>query len=135
MTDEIVIGGDSTDIPNGTYPGTLTSWNVKHSDKFDNDFRVWTFTLEAGNVVEGASSMATSSKSKGGRWIAALLGTKPEKGASVQVIGKKALLVVSSDRTEWPEVTDVLPPLAGGSTTPVERTETAATQEVGDLDF
>ena len=111
MTDEIVIGGDMADIPEGTYPAILTGLNVKHSDKFDSDFRVFTFTLANGTVVEGSASMRTNPKSKGGRWIAALLGRKPAEGEKVSVIGR-ACLVTVVEADGWPKVDAVMPPLA-----------------------
>lgn len=107
---EIVIGGDMEDIPEGTYPATLKELTTKSSVKFDNDFRVWTFALENGSVVEGSSSLSTNSKSKGGKWIAALLGRVPTKGEKVDVIGK-ACLVQVIDKDGWPAVGAVLPPM------------------------
>ena len=109
--DEIIIGGDSTDIPDGTFPAICVGWDTKHSEKFDNDFRTWEFQLDNGSRVGGASSLATSARSKGGQWIAALTGRKPAKGETVKVAGRPCLIVVSSERNGWPEVTDVLPPL------------------------
>jgi hypothetical protein len=120
MTDEIVIGGDSVDIPNGTYPAKLTGIRTESSAAF-GDFRAWDFTLDSGsNVVGGASSMNTGRKSKGGRWIAALLGRQPEKGEAVNVIGRPCLVVVQEDDNGWPKVTDVLPPMASTSTPAAE---------------
>jgi hypothetical protein len=108
VTDEIVIGGDAEDIPPGTYPGALTGTTVRHSDKFDSDFRVWTFQLDSGSVVEGSSSMHTSSRSKGGRWIAALLGRVPEKGEKPTLIGCRALVSVILGDDGWPKVGEVI---------------------------
>lgn len=108
MTDEIIIGGDAEDIPPGTYPGTLTATTVKHSDKFDSDFRVWTFALDSGSVIEGSSSMNTGSRSKGGRWIAALLGRVPEKGEKPALIGRRALISVILGDDGWPKVGEVI---------------------------
>lgn len=116
MTDEIVIGGDSGDIPPGTYEAKLVSVTVKTSVEF-GDFRAWDFELIAGNIVGGGSSMMTGAKSKGGRWIAALLGRKPDKGENVTqaIIGARCLVVVGLDKNDWPKVTDVLPPIVTGS--------------------
>jgi len=112
VTDEIVFGGDSTDIPNGTYPAKLKSIETKTSAAF-GDFRAWDFELDSGSIVGGGSSMATGSKSKGGRWIIALLGRKPDKGEKVGalLIGKPCLVTVEEDANGWPKVTGVLPPL------------------------
>ena len=110
MTDEIVIGGDLEDIPEGTYPAKVKSISVKSSEKFGSDFRAWDFELASGSIVGGASSMSTNSKSKGGQWIAAILGRKPEKGEKVELIGKPCLVQVV-DKDGWPAVAAVLPPL------------------------
>ena len=129
MTDttEIVIGGDAADIPNGTYPATLDSIVIKESNAY-GEFRSWTFALEGGALVGGASSMNTGSKSKAGKWIRALLGRKPEKGEKVQLAGRPCMVVVEEDANGWPNVTDVLPPIAGGAVKPQALPE-------GDLPF
>lgn len=129
MTDEIIIGGDTVDIPPGTYPGKLSAVAVKTSVAW-GDFRAWDFLLDEGHVVGGGSSMSTSSKSKAGRWIAALLGRKPDKGENVTalVIGKPCLVVVGM-KDEWPTVLDVLPPLASPTTAPTA----AVPVQVGEL--
>ena len=116
MTDEIIFGGDSTDIPPGTYPGKLAAVTTKTSNAY-GDFRAWDFNVDTGDplphLVGGASSMNTGTKSKGGRWITALLGRKPEKGENVTqaIIGRPCLVVVIEDDDGWPKVDDVLPPL------------------------
>lgn len=107
---EIVIGGDMEDIPEGTYPATVESVTVKESASF-GEFRAWDFKLESGSIVGGASSMSTGSKSKGGKWIAAILGRKPEKGEKVELVGRPCLVHVY-DKDGWPAVDAVLPPLA-----------------------
>jgi hypothetical protein len=115
VSDEIVIGGDSVDIPNGTYPAVLTALRTESSAAF-GDFRAWDFTLSEGQTVGGASSMNTGRKSKGGKWIAALLGRQPDKGETVTIIGKPCLVVVEENDDGWPKVTNVLPPMASNST-------------------
>ena len=107
---EIVIGGDMEDIPEGTYPATLQSIETKESVAF-GEFRAWDFKLDSGSVVGGATSMSTGSKSKGGKWIAALLGRKPDKGESVQLVGRPCLVVVVENKDGWPKVDAVLPPM------------------------
>jgi hypothetical protein len=118
---EIVIGGDAADIPPGTYAGKLKSMTTKYSERFGGEFRVWDFELANGSVVGGSTSMRTNPKSKGGKWIAALLGRQPKEGESVTLIGKPCLVVVGL-KDEWPAVTDVLPPMA----TPVAAAAPAA---------
>ena len=112
MTTEITIGGDSVDIPAGTYPAKLDTIEVRDGVQFEGEFRVWTFALDNGSSVSGSSSMNTGSKSKGGRWIRNLLGRKPEKGETVKLSGLPCLVVVEEDDKGWPKVTDVLPPVA-----------------------
>lgn len=119
VNETIVIGGDSADIPAGTYPAVLHSTETKTSDAY-GDFRAWDFALENGSIVGGASSMNTGKKSKGGRWIAALLGRVPEAKEEVNLIGRACLIVVGEDGNGWPKVLEVLPPLAGSSTTTAE---------------
>jgi hypothetical protein len=131
VTDDVfVFGGDATDIPPGTYPATLTSLTVKTSDAF-GDFRAWDFTLDSGSIVGGASSMATSAKSKGGQWAIALLGNKPDKGQAVQLVGRKCLVVVELDAKDWPKVTNVLPTLADGATPKGRKAPGASTEPTG----
>lgn len=127
---EITIGGDSVDIPNGTYPATLDSIVVKESAAF-GEFRAWTFALEGGALVGGASSMNTGSKSKAGKWIRALLGSKPEKGTTVQLAGRHCMVVVEEDANGWPQVTDVLPPMGA----PAKQAAAAADDDIGNLPF
>jgi hypothetical protein len=117
MTDEIVIGGDMEDIPEGTYPAIVKSIRTEHSKVYDNDFRVWEFKLESGSEVSGSSSLGTSGRSKGGKWIAAILGRKPEKGETVELVGRPCLVHVY-DKDGWPAVDAVLPPLAVNGATP-----------------
>ena len=115
MTDEIVIGGDMADIPEGTYPATLAGIDTKYSEKFASEFRTWDFTLANGSKVGGSSSMATSSKSKGGKWLAAILGRKPVKDEHIalsSLVGQPCMVTVIEDDNGWPKVDAVLPPLA-----------------------
>lgn len=118
MSAEIVFGGDSTDIPAGTYPATLKSIEVKTSTAF-GDFRAWDFELESGSVVGGATSMSTNTKSKGGRWTVALFGRQPLKGEKIDLAGKSCLVVVEEDANGWPKVVNVVPAPAGATETPV----------------
>jgi hypothetical protein len=111
VNDILVFGGDSADIPNGTYPATLKSIVTKTSVEF-GDFRAWDFELENGSIVGAGSSMSMNARSKAGRWIAALLGRVPAKGETVEVIGRPCLVQVEEDAKGWPKVVAVLPPLA-----------------------
>lgn len=121
--DTITIGGDSADIPPATYPAKLFALSKKQSTAY-GDFRAWDFLLDqkaadGGDlIVGGASSMNTGKKSKGGRWIAALLGQAPEKGTTLSassLLGRPCLVVVEENDEGWPTVTNVLPPMAAAS--------------------
>ena len=115
QNDEIVFGGDATDIPPGTYPATVKSIITKESKAF-GQFRAWDFELANGSIVGGGSSMATGSKSKAGKWIVAILGHKPEQGERVDLIGKPCLVVVDTGDDGWPKIEAVLPPMAAAGT-------------------
>ena len=128
--DEIVFGGDATDIPPGTYPATVKSIITKESKAF-GQFRAWDFELENGSIVGGGTSTMTGTKSKAGRWIVAILGRKPEAGEAVDLIGKKALVVVEISDDGWPKVTDVIPPIASGKAPKPE--PVATPQKVDDI--
>ena len=114
--DEIVIGGDAADIPDGIYAAKVDRIEVMHSKAFGSDFRAWTFTLDNGSEVSGSTSMNTGSKSKGGRWIKALLGKTPKQGDKVKLVGLPCQVRVEQDAGGWPRVTDVLPAAAAAGT-------------------
>ena len=114
--DEIVIGGDAADIPDGLYPAKVAGIEVLHSVKFDSDFRAWTFRLDNGSECGGSSSLATGNKSKAGKWIKALIGHKPEQGEKVTLAGLPCVVRVEEDGDGWPRVIDVLPPQTANST-------------------
>jgi hypothetical protein len=115
--DEIVIGGDAADIPEGIYPAKVDTIERRPGVQFDGDFRIWTFTLDNGSSVSGTSSTNAGSRSKGYRWIKALLGRKPESGEKVKLAGLPCQVRVEHDDEGWPKVTDVLPPVTSGSAT------------------
>ena len=108
---EFVFGGDSVDIPEGTYKAVLQSLTVKHSQKNDNDFYAWDFKLANGSVVGGSSSMNTGSRSKAGKWGRALLGREAKQGEKADLRGKPCLVKVEINDDGWPKVTDVMAPM------------------------
>jgi hypothetical protein len=87
----------------------------------DNLFRVWSFQLTDGSLrmVEGSSSLATSPKSKGGKWVAALLGRTPAIGEEVEVEGLPCTVIVAiKETTGYEYVETVAPPAVAPSVTP-----------------
>lgn len=135
VSDEIIIGGDSADIPPGTYPGALYKVDVKTSDQF-GEFRTWDFQIRKADgevvVIGGASSMNTGAKSKAGRWIAAMLGRPVKAGEKVDMadLFNKPVLVVVAEKDGWPSVADVLPKMA----TP-EPVAAGKVEKIDDLPF
>lgn len=114
MSDEIVFGGDATDIPPGTYQARLAGIYRKTSDAF-GAFLAWDFELSSGSIVGGATSENSGPKSKAGAWIAALLGRKLEPGERVtpdDLVGRDVLVVVGLNAQDWPKVDNVLPAMA-----------------------
>lgn len=117
MTD-IVIGGDSVDIPNGVYQGKVVSVETRESTMY-GEFRAWDFELDNGSHVGGNTSMSTHPKSKGGKWIAALIGRQPEQGEKVTLTGRSGTLNVGTNTNGWPTVLDVLPPATASTVVPL----------------
>lgn len=113
---EIVFGGDSADIPPGTYEAELLEIETLNSAQY-GDFRKWRFALTNGSTVDGATSMSDNARSKAGKWIIAILGRIPTKGEKVNPVGGKCLVQVIENSDGWPKVENVLPPMAAGSPT------------------
>ena len=81
-----------------------------------NVFRTWEFTLTdgTGRTVKGSSSLSTSPKSKGGKWINALIGHYLADGETVELVGLPCTILVSiPDGKEYEQVEAVAPPDAG----------------------
>ncbi len=134
----ITIGGDSVDIPNGTYPAALFAIIPKTSDAY-GEFWAWDFQVRKPDgevvVVGGASSTNTGSKSKAGKWLAALLGRKLVKGETVNPVGQPCMVVIE-EVDGWPKVTEVLPPMvAAAAPAPVAAEQPAKVANIGDLPF
>lgn len=82
----------------GAYQAVCTSVEEKVSKKDPtNIFRVWEFMLTDGSQrsVGATSSLATTPKSKGGKWVAALIGHVPAVGETVEVEGKRCTIIVA----------------------------------------
>jgi hypothetical protein len=103
-------------IKPGAYQATLTDTEEKASRKDPtNTFRVWHFQLNDGSLrtVDGSSSLATSPKSKGGKWLAAILGKTPDVGETVAPEGKSCTISVILDDNGYERVQDVMPAISG----------------------
>jgi len=89
-------------IKPGAYQAVCTQVEER-SAKADptNLFRVWSFQLTDGSLrtIEGTSSLASSPKSKGGKWLAALLGRTPAEGETVEPEGKLCTIIVAIKET------------------------------------
>lgn len=137
----ITVTGYSPNVPPGPYQATCTDVRERAA-KSDptNMFRVWEFTLDDGRTTSGSSSLSTSPRSKGGKWLAALLGRAPVEGETVEPIGLRATIIVELDDNGYEKVTTVAPPESKGAVSPVRpltKAEQAAEQHAlqeGELD-
>ncbi len=106
--DEFIVGGDSEDIPPGTYGATLTRLSTGESTAY-GEFRIWEFALDGGHQIDASSSLKTGSKSKGFRWATNILGRQPVKGERLDLVGRRCTVVVIVGDDGWPKVAEVLP--------------------------
>ena len=128
----IEVASYTPSVQPGAYQAVCTDVVAKAS-KDGGEFRVWEFTLDSGATISGSSSMATSPKSKGGKWLAALLGRTPQVGESVEPIGQRCTVIVGiKDTTGYEYVETVAAPTGPAKASPVkplkELTENAAKQ-------
>ncbi len=103
-------------IKPGAYQAVCTDVEEKASRKDPtNTFRVWHFQLTDGSLrtVDGSSSLATSPKSKGGKWLAAILGKTPDIGELVSPENKPCTISVILDDNGYERVQDVMPAIGG----------------------
>ena len=73
-------------------------------------FRGWEFTTTDGQTVRASSSMATSPRSKGGKWIAALIGHPLAEGETVELVGMRCTIIVGLKENGYETVETVAPP-------------------------
>lgn len=120
----------------GPHQATCTGV-VEKAAKADptNLFRVWEFTLDDGRTTSGSSSLSTSPKSKGGKWLAALLGRVPEPGESVEPVGRRCTIIVELDDNGYEKVTTVAPAESRGRTSPVKPMKAEEQLHDDDLPF
>ncbi len=117
-------------IKPGAYQAVCTEVEEKaaRSDP-TNIFRVWHFQLTDGSqrTIDGTSSLATSPKSKGGKWLAALLGRIPAEGETAAPEGKPCTLIVAINDAGYEFVETVAAPAQ--STADALRAATGHAQE------
>lgn len=104
----------------GAYPATLLSTEERSPAKDPtNVFRVWEFMISDGSqrTVDGSSSLASSPKSKGGKWLRAILGREPIEGEVVSPEGLPCTIIVAIKETTGYEYVETV---AAATTTPAE---------------
>jgi hypothetical protein len=118
-------------VPNvapGVYQAVCTGVEDKAA-KADptNIFRVWDFTLAdgTGRTVSGSSSVQTTPKSKGGKWLAALFGRPIEVGETLEPVGQRCTIIVALKETTGYEYVETVAPPQGAA--PAARTPAAET--------
>ena len=133
-------------IKPGAYQAICTGVEER-SSKADptNVFRVWAFQLTDGSLrtIDGSSSLATSPKSKGGKWAAALIGHMPEPGEIVEPEGRPCTIIVAIKETTGYEYVETVAPAASPMGLPAATDKAAAiharqegdTDPTGDLPF
>jgi hypothetical protein len=130
-------------IKPGAYQAICTGVEER-SSKADptNVFRVWAFQLTDGSLrtIDGSSSLATSPKSKGGKWAAALIGHMPEPGEIVEPEGRPCTIIVAIKETTGYEYVETVAPPATPTTAEALRAATGHAEAVhaaqeGDLPF
>ena len=132
-------------VPNvkpGAYQAVCTGVTDKAAkDDPSNIFRVWEFTLAdgTGRTVGASSSLATTPKSKGGKWLAALIGRAPQVGEVVEPIGQRCTIIVAiKDTTGYEYVETVAAPDDSNRPTshpPVAETVQADEQVIGQTEI
>jgi hypothetical protein len=123
-------------IKPGPYQAICTGTEDKVNPKDPTQtFRVWAFQLTDGSLrtIDGTSSLATSPKSKGGKWAAALIGHQPEAGELVEPEGKACTIIVAiKETTGYEYVETVAPPALTGAQNAAQQ---HAIQEGDELPF
>ena len=131
----IAIAGYVPSVKPGAYQAVCTDVVTKTAKADGSEFRVWTFSLTdgSGRTVGASSSLSTSPKSKGGKWIAALLGRIPTEGESVEPVGRACTILVELSDDGYERVTAVTAPSEPAAKSPVKPlVETPTTTPQGD---
>ncbi len=125
-------------IKPGPYQAVCTEVEDKVNPKdTTQEFRVWHFQLSDGSLrtIDGTSSLATSPKSKGGKWAAALIGHQPEAGELVEPEGKPCTIIVAIKETTGYEYVETVAPPAAPQTGAQKAEAIHAAQEGDELPF
>lgn len=118
------VQGYTPSVPAGSYQAICTSVSEKAAkDDPTNVFLVWEFTLRdgTGRTVGATSNRQTTGKTKGAKWLTALLGKAPEIGELVEPVGKPCtILVAVKDTTGYEFVEMVAAPEQPAPRSPVK---------------
>jgi hypothetical protein len=124
------VQGYSPSVPAGSYQAICTGVSEKAAkDDPSNVFLVWEFTLRdgTGRTVGATSNRQTTGKTKGAKWLTALLGKAPEIGELVEPVGKACtILVAVKDTTGYEFVEAVAAPEQAPAKSPVKPAVPAA---------
>lgn len=106
----------------GVYQAVCTGVETRSAKDGSGDFRVWEFTLRdgTGRTVSASSSMSTTPKSKGGKWLAGLLGKAPQVGQTVEPVGQACTIVVELNDDGYERVIAVTAPADAATPSPVK---------------
>ena len=109
----------------GAYQAVCTAVEQKTAKDGSGDFRVWEFTLRdgSGRTVTSSSSILTTPGSKGGKWLAALLGHVPAVGETVEPVGKPCTIIVELNDAGYERVAMVTVPADAAPVSPVKPAE------------
>jgi len=105
----IEVAAYTPNVAPGAYEAVCTDVAVREG-KDGSSFRRWEFTLTdgTGKTISAASSLSTSPKSKGGKWLAALLGRQPAPGESVEPVGQHCTIIVELNENGYETVSGVI---------------------------
>jgi hypothetical protein len=101
----------STEIPEGTYLGTLEKVEVGNSSF--GDYRKWSFLIDVNGTltpITAVTSMNTGPQAKAYRWLSAIL-RKPLKAGETldDPVGQKAMITVGENAKGFPTIIAVEP--------------------------
>ena len=123
----VTVTGYTPDIEPGTYQAVLTDLTTRES-KDGGEYRHWEFALTDGSArsVGANSSMYLSPKSKGGKWLTAIMGRALVEGENIEPVGRPCTISVILNDNGFPTVEAVMGPIGKGPQSPVKPLETGA---------